>query len=246
MTKAVTNMSGLSTLESGLRSIVEDAYSACGYDRKFGRVTRSTLPEMAQYQSNGAFLAAKEYNVSPLEIAQRVADKLAGHPIFRRVSAANPGFINIFLADEYIVRCTNMLYGPDKINFPLASEKLKIILDYGGANVAKPLHVGHLRSAIIGEAIKRIGRFLGHDIIGDVHLGDWGLQMGTIITELKARQPGLVYFDSEYKGVYPETSPVSIQDLEHLYVEASMKAKTDEVVKETARQATIELQRGHL
>ena len=134
---------------------------------------------------------------------------------------------------------TAQLLGAEKTQNPKT-----IIIDYGGPNVAKPLHVGHLRSAIIGESIKRMGRFLGHKMIGDVHLGDWGLQMGLIITELKHRQPELVYFDESYKGEYPKEAPFTIGELEEIYPAASAKSKGDESFREEALEATHLLQQG--
>lgn len=158
-----------------LQSIVMSSFETCGYDRELGIVIRSKLPELAHYQSNGSFSAAKKYQVSPMEVAEKISAHLRGNPIFKSVSVAAPGFVNMLLSDKFIVSKVNEMIGQEYIQLPTITKLQKIIIDFGGANVAKPLHVGHLRSAIIGESIKRIGRFLGHKIISDVHLGDWGL-----------------------------------------------------------------------
>lgn len=160
------------------------------------------------------------------------------------VSVAAPGYINIFLNDDalakYLVEYLNHV---DEI-IKEHGEKKNVIVDYGGANVAKPLHVGHLRTAIIGESIKRLCSYLGDNTLGDVHLGDWGLQMGMVICEIKRMQPDLVYFDENYLGNYPDYSPVTLDELSILYPKASSRAKSDENAMEEAKQATFELQHG--
>ena len=171
----------------------------CGYDAKYGKVTLSNRPDLCEYQCNGAMAAAKEYKKAPFMIADEVAEKLSGNAMFSMVESVKPGFLNLKLDEAYLadyvakMQADEGRYGCEKTKEPKT-----IMIDYGGPNVAKPLHVGHLRSAIIGESIKRIGRFMGHTVIGDVHLGDWGLQMGLIITELRERKPDLVYFDENY------------------------------------------------
>ena len=224
---------------------VTEAFTACGYDAKYGRVTLSNRPDLCEFQCNGALAAAKEYKKAPFLIADEVAAKLAGRPMFSAAESVKPGFLNLKLKDEYLASYLSDMqadegrYGCEKPGQPKT-----IIVDYGGTNVAKPLHVGHLRSAIIGESIKRMGRFVGHRMIGDVHLGDWGLQMGLIIVELKERKPGLVYFDESYTGEYPAEAPFTISELEEIYPTASKKSKEDEAYREAAMQATGELQQG--
>lgn len=175
---------------------VTQAFVDCGYDAKYGKVTLSNRPDLCEYQCNGAMAAAKEYKKAPFMIADEVAEKLSGNAMFSMVESVKPGFLNLKLDEAYLadyvakMQADEGRYGCEKTKEPKT-----IMIDYGGPNVAKPLHVGHLRSAIIGESIKRIGRFMGHTVIGDVHLGDWGLQMGLIITELRERKPDLVYFD---------------------------------------------------
>ncbi len=224
---------------------MKDAFVACGYDAKYGRANLSNRPDLCEYQCNGAMAAAKEYKKAPIAIATEVAEKLAGAKIFSSVEACPPGFLNLKLAEAFLADFVNEMASDSRLGVePVAAPK-KIMIDYGGPNVAKPLHVGHLRSAIIGESIKRIGRFMGNEMIGDVHLGDWGLQMGLIITELKLRKPELVYFDGSYTGTYPTEAPFTISELEEIYPCASAKSKEDAAYKEEAMAATYELQHGN-
>ncbi len=224
---------------------VTKAFVACGYDEKYGKVTLSNRPDLCEYQCNGAMAAAKEYKKAPFMIADAVAENLAGNSMFSSVESVKPGFLNLKLDNEYLAQyLREMQQDTERFGCEKAENPKKIMIDYGGPNVAKPLHVGHLRSAIIGESIKRIGRFMGHEMIGDVHLGDWGLQMGLIITELKLRKPELVYFDESYEGEYPAEAPFTISELEEIYPTASGKSKEDAAYKEAAMQATFELQNG--
>ena len=180
---------------------VTKAFTACGYDEKYAKVTLSNRPDLCEYQCNGAMAAAKEYKKAPFMIADAVAEQLKDDPMFASVESVKPGFLNFKLDEGYLAGyLRKMQADTERFGCDKTDEPKKIMIDYGGPNVAKPLHVGHLRSAIIGESIKRIGRFMGHEMIGDVHLGDWGLQMGLIITELKVRKPDLVYFDENYTG----------------------------------------------
>lgn len=224
---------------------VEQAFEANGYDSKFGRVSLSNRPDLCEYQCNGAMAAAKEYKCAPFLISDKVADSLKDNTMFSAVDSVKPGFLNLRLDHEYLAAyLRQMRADAGRLGCEKSKEPKKIMIDYGGPNVAKPLHVGHLRSAIIGESVKRIGRFMGHTMIGDVHLGDWGLQMGLIITELKVRKPQLVYFQDDYEGEYPEDAPFTISELEDIYPTASAKSKEDEAYKEAAMQATYELQHG--
>ena len=224
---------------------VTKAFTECGYDAKYAKVTLSNRPDLCEYQCNGAMAAAKEYKKAPFMIADKVVEKLAANPIFAMAESVKPGFLNLKIDEAYLADYVAKMqedegrFGCEKTEAPKT-----IMIDYGGPNVAKPLHVGHLRSAIIGESVKRIGKFMGHNVIGDVHLGDWGLQMGLIITELKLRRPELVYFDDAYTGEYPEEAPFTISELEEIYPTASKKSKEDEAYKEAAMQATFELQHG--
>lgn len=224
---------------------VEEAFEANGYDSKFGRMSLSNRPDLCEYQCNGAMAAAKEYKCAPFLISDKVADSLKDNIMFSAVDSVKPGFLNLRLDNEYLAAYLRQMRADEgRLGCEKSKEPKKIMIDYGGPNVAKPLHVGHLRSAIIGESVKRIGRFMGHTMIGDVHLGDWGLQMGLIITELKVRKPQLVYFQDDYEGEYPEDAPFTISELEDIYPTASAKSKEDEAYKEAAMQATYELQHG--
>ena len=224
---------------------VTKAFTDCGYDAKYGKVTLSNRPDLCEYQCNGAMAAAKEYKKAPFMIADEVAAKLAEASMFSMAESVKPGFLNLKLDEAFLASyVADMQADEGRFGCEKAENPKTIMIDYGGPNVAKPLHVGHLRSAIIGESIKRIGKFVGHKVIGDVHLGDWGLQMGLIITELKLRQPELVYFDENYEGEYPKEAPFTISELEEIYPTASKKSKEDEAYKEAAMQATYELQHG--
>ena len=224
---------------------VTKAFTDCGYDAKYGKVTLSNRPDLCEYQCNGAMAAAKEYKKAPFMIADEVAAKLAEASMFSMTESVKPGFLNLKLDEAFLASyVADMQKDEGRFGCEKAKNPKTIMIDYGGPNVAKPLHVGHLRSAIIGESIKRIGKFAGHKVIGDVHLGDWGLQMGLIITELKLRQPDLVYFDENFEGEYPKEAPFTISELEEIYPTASKKSKEDEAYKEAAMQATYELQNG--
>ena len=223
---------------------VKAAFTACGYDEKYAKVTLSNRPDLCEYQCNGAMAAVKEYKKAPLVIAEEIAAKLKENAVFSMAEAVKPGFLNLKLCDAFVAEFMNGMEADGRLGCEKTKEPKTIIIDYGGPNVAKPLHVGHLRSAVIGESIKRIGKFMGHHMIGDVHLGDWGLQMGLIITELKLRKPELVYFDENYSGEYPTEPPFTISELEEIYPTASKKSKEDASYKEAAMQATYELQHG--
>ncbi|MDO4490811.1 MAG: arginine--tRNA ligase [Lachnospiraceae bacterium] len=223
---------------------VAKAFAAAGYDTSYARVSVSNRPDLCEYQCNGAMAAKKEYKKAPIMIAQDVVAQMADSTMFEEVTAVNPGFINIKLAGAFAAEYMTQMEADENLSVEKAAEPKTIMIDYGGPNVAKPLHVGHLRSAIIGESIKRMGRFMGHKVIGDVHLGDWGLQMGLIITELQERQPELPYFDEAFTGPYPEEAPFTIGELEEIYPAASGKSKVDEAYKAKALEATNQLQQG--
>lgn len=223
---------------------VMQAFAAAGYDEQLGRVTVSNRPDLCEFQCNGAMAGAKRYKMAPIAIATDVAEKLAGSSVFAQADAVAPGFLNLKVKESFLTEYLQGMANADKYGLEEAKDPQTIIIDYGGPNVAKPLHVGHLRSAIIGESIKRIARYMGHKVIGDIHLGDWGLQMGLIITELKERKPELVYFDDSYTGEYPKEAPFTISELEEIYPTASGKSKEDPAYKEKAMEATYKLQNG--
>ena len=221
------------------------AFEAAGYDRNYAKVTLSNRPDLCEYQCNGAMAGAKAYHKAPIMIAQDVVAKLEGSGCFCDVQAVNPGFINLKLDERFVADYLDEMETDEDLGLNKTDNPKMIVIDYGGPNVAKPLHVGHLRSAIIGESVKRIARKMGHNVLGDIHLGDWGYQMGLIITELKERKPGLPYFDENFKGEYPAEAPFTISELEEIYPTASGKAKEDEEYRERALHATYLLQNGH-
>ncbi len=223
----------------------EKAFSDCGYDKKYAKVTVSNRPDLCEYQCNGAMAAAKEYKKAPFIIAEEITSKLAGNDMFEMVEMVKPGFINIVISQSFLAAYAEEMINTEKLGFAHSENPKTIVIDYGGANVAKPLHVGHLRPAIIGESIKRIRRFVGDTVIGDVHLGDWGLQMGLIIEQLHSEQPELPYFDESYIGDFPSEPPFTIDDLEKIYPAASARAKEDAAFKERAHTATLKLQEGY-
>ncbi len=223
---------------------IKAAFEASGYDRELGKVTLSNRPDLCEYQCNGAMAGAKLYKKAPIMIAQEVANRCGESKVFSEVMAVAPGFLNLKVKESFVAEYLCQMAKSPKFGLDMPQTPSKIIVDYGGPNVAKPLHVGHLRPAIIGESIKRIAKYAGHDVIGDIHMGDWGLQMGLIITELNKRQPGLVYFDENFEGEYPKEPPFTLSELEEIYPTASAKSKEDAAYKALAMEATFKLQRG--
>ena len=220
------------------------AFERAGYDPSLGKAVVSNRPDLCEYQCNGAMAGAKTYKKAPFMIAEDVKKELAGTKVFGSVEVVKPGFLNLKIDASFLASFLGEMDADDRLGAKKAENPETIILDYGGPNVAKPLHVGHLRSAIIGESLKRLGRFAGHTMIGDIHMGDWGLQMGLIITELKKRQPDLPYFDEGFTGEYPEEAPFTIGELEEIYPAASARSKEDEEYKDEALEATNLLQQG--
>ena len=223
---------------------MQQAFAAAGYDAELGRVTVSNRPDLCEYQCNGAMAGAKKYHKAPIMIANDVAEKLSDSKVFAEVQAVAPGFLNLKIKNSFFTDYLKEMEKADKFGLDKPEKPMKIVVDYGGANIAKPLHVGHIRSAVIGESVKRILRYCGHEVIGDVHLGDWGLQMGLVITELKERKPDLVYFDDSFTGEYPTEAPFTISELEELYPTASKKSKEDPEYKAKAMDVTFKMQSG--
>ena len=221
---------------------MQQAFVDAGYDASFGRVSVSNRPDLCEYQCNGALAAAKQYKCAPIQIANAVAEKL-NKADYDMVEAVMPGFINLKLSGAFLTGYLQGMRTEPGFGIEKIGAGKTCVVDYGGANVAKPLHIGHLRPAIIGEALKRLHAFMGYNTIGDIHLGDWGLQMGLIIAELQERQPDLCYFDPNYTGQYPSESPFTLSELEEIYPTASKK-KVDPVFAEKAHTATYELQQG--
>ena len=222
---------------------MQQAFADAGYDSAYGRVTVSNRPDLCEYQCNGALSAAKQYHCAPIKIAQAVVEKLNAED-YSLVEAVMPGFINLKLSDHFLQAYLEAMRTAEDFGISKEGAGKTIVVDYGGPNVAKPLHIGHLRSAIIGESLKRLYKFFGYNTIGDIHLGDWGLQMGLIIAELQERQPDLPYFDPDFTGEYPAEPPFTISELEEIYPAASAKKKVDEEFAEKAHTATFELQQG--
>lgn len=220
------------------------AFESAGYEAELGKVTVSNRPDLCEYQCNGAMAGAKKYHKAPIMIANEVAEILKNMPVFSQVDAVAPGFLNLKLSEDYLAEYLRGMKESDRFGFESSKAKEKVVIDYGGANVAKALHVGHIRSANIGEAVKRILRFAGDEVIGDAHLGDWGLQMGLVICGIKERQPDLIFFDDSYTGEYPEECPVTIRELEEIYPASSAKSKEDPEYKAKAMEATKKLQDG--
>lgn len=223
---------------------MKKGFAQAGYDEELGRVTVSNRPDLCEYQCNGAMAGAKKYRKAPLMIANDVAAQLQESQIFAEVNAVAPGFLNLKLNPCFVASYLKEMTESEKFGLAMPEQPKTIVVDYGGPNVAKPLHVGHLRAAVIGESVKRICRYNGHKVIGDVHLGDWGLQMGLIITELQVRNPELPYFDEAFEGEYPQEAPFTVSELEEIYPTASGKSKEDPEYKQKALEATLQLQQG--
>ncbi len=234
----------MQSLLTTLNGIFGDAFESCGMDRSAGAVVISGRPDLSQFQCNGAIAGARALGRNPRELAQAVIDALQRREIFSALSLAGPGFINITLTDEFLGDWANRIAADERLGCPVRENPQTVIIDFGGPNVAKAMHVGHLRSTIIGDSLQRLFRFAGDNVTSDVHLGDWGKQMGQLITEVRRERPELPYFDPEQTGPYPEESPVTIEELEELYPRASARSNSDEEADEEARVATAELQAG--
>src|ERR1700744_4399015 len=226
------------SLAAELSRVAGDAFAAEGLDENFGLVQISDRPDLAQFQCNGALAAAKAAKSNPRAIAEKIAARLKSDARFSKVEIAGPGFINLDLTD---VALDARIAAPEMPDTPNGKT---VLVDFGGPNVAKPMHVGHLRSSGIGDCLQRLFRANGWSVVSDIHLGDWGLQMGQLISEVEVKDIAPVYFDATFKGPYPEQSPVTMEDLEELYPAASAACKADPARLEAARRATVELQDG--
>ena len=232
------------SLQHQLTDIVGDAFEAEGVDRSFGEVVVSQRPELADYQCNGALAAAKGAGRNPREIAEGVTGRIDAPELISSIEIAGPGFLNIVVVDEGLAGAVAQMENSDRLNVKTIEDDRTIVVDYGGPNMSKSLHVGHLRAAVIGESLKRIFRFLGYNTIGDIHIGDWGMPVGQLIVELQDRQSDLVYFDPEYDGEYPTESPVTLDDLSEMYPVITKRCAEEPETAERARQATFDLQNG--
>ena len=231
-------------LAEELSAVAGAAFAAEGLPAELGLVQRSDRPDLAQFQCNGALPAAKAAKANPREIAQKIAGRLKANAVFSKIEIAGPGFINLDVTDAALAVRTAAIAKDSKLGAPQTGKDKTVVMDFGGPNVAKPMHVGHLRSAIIGDCLQRLFRANGWTVFSDVHLGDWGLQMGQLISEIEHRKLAPVYFDAAFKGPYPEQSPVTMDDLEELYPAASAACKADPARLDEARKATAELQAG--
>jgi arginyl-tRNA synthetase len=235
----------MSSLRSQLTEKFSQAFVRCGHDGRYGQVLESQRPDLGHFQCNGALAAAKSVKKNPRELAQQIIEILSADQSIKALSIAGPGFINITLHDEALASHCNAMATDPRLSCSQSSEPKSVVIDFGGPNVAKPMHVGHLRSAIIGDALQRICRFTGDNINSDNHLGDWGTQMGMLICELRKRQPDLPYFSQTPAQEYPGESPVAIADLEEMYPLASAQCKSDPAALAAAVEATAQLQQGH-
>ena len=226
-------------LTAELSAIAKAAFAAEGLPEALGQVQASDRPDLAQFQCNGALAAAKIAKANPRAIAEKIAARLKANPLFAKVEIAGAGFINLDVTDAALSQRARAFDGA-----PAAAAAKSMVIDFGGPNIAKPMHVGHLRSAIIGDCLQRLFRANGWRVTSDVHLGDWGLQMGQLISEIEHRSIAPVYFDASFKGPYPDESPVTMEDLEEIYPAASAACKADPARLEEARRATAELQAG--
>ncbi len=233
------------SVSAQLDQLLIDTFTLAGYEPQAARAVRSQRADLADYQCNGAMAAAKTAGKPPRAIAEDIAERLkARTDLFSDVSVAGPGFINLRLQDGWIGERAGALLDDPKQGYDPATHKpRKVIIDFGGPNIAKEMHAGHLRTAILGESLQRILRFLGDHVVSDVHFGDWGTPMGMIIAELEREQPGLPYFDPAITTGYPSDTPIDIEGLSELYRRASTRFKEDEAIRKQAREVTDELQR---
>lgn len=246
MSKIEKGAKRMQTVKSMLNKIVKEGFVAARYDEAYAEVVLSSRPDLCDYQCSGALRLAKVLKMNPIEIASHIVKTLESNkdPLMDKVEVCPPGFINVTLSKVGLASVLNTMQSLPKLGYDGEVIKKRVIVDFGGANVAKSLHVGHLRSAVIGESIKRLYRYSGHEVIGDIHLGDWGLQMGYVIVMLREQAPQLSYFDPECVEDYPIEPPFDIAGLSALYTAANLRSKEDPDFKEAARQATAELQAG--
>ncbi len=221
-----------------------EAFAATGFDAAWGQVVPSQRPELAQYQCNGALGAAQQSGGNPRQIGTDVIAAIDDGSPFEDLEVAGPGFINITVIDQVLADFTQAMADDDRLGIEPAEHPMKILVDYGGPNMSKSMHVGHLRASIIGESLKRLLRLAGHHVDGDVHMGDWGMPVGQLIIEMERRRPDLPYFDVDYSGPYPAESPVTLDDLSEMYPAVVERIEGDPTEADRARQATFDLQNG--
>ena len=232
------------SLLSDLTTIVAAGFETAGLDASFGAVQVSDRPDLGQFQCNGALAAARSAGRNPRDIARQVVTQIESDHKLASVSIAGPGFINLTVTDRTLADCMDAMAGDVRLGVSPVEQPLSVIVDYAGPNVAKAMHVGHLRATIIGDTLKRLFRFAGHGVLGDVHFGDWGLQMGMLIVATRQRHPDLAHFDGSYEGPYEEPLDVTLADLQEWYPEMAREVARDEDVAAEARRATTDLQSG--
>ncbi|AXA34119.1 arginine--tRNA ligase [Francisella adeliensis] len=231
-------------IEDYLSEILQKSFAKLNYAESFARAVTSTREGVGHFQCNGAMPLAKFAKKAPIIIAEEIVENIEDKTIFSKLEVAKPGFINMTLSAEFLAKVSNDFYKSEKFGFKKPEKQQRVVLDFGGPNVAKPMHVGHIRSALLGDSLQKIYKFCDNDVTSDVHLGDWGTQMGMLIEEVKLMFPELIYFDENYNGEYPKESPVTVKELAEIYPQASKRCKSDIVEMEKARQATFELQQG--
>jgi len=234
----------MASITETLTGLFSRAFAHCGHEPRFGRVVESQRPDLCQFQCNGALAVAKAARKNPRAVAQEIVAALDKGDIIGNLAVEGPGFINITVSDSFLSGLLDSVRRDDRLGLPRPAESKTIVIDYAGPNVAKPMHVGHLRSAIIGQCFCNLLRLCGHKVIADNHLGDWGTQMGMLICAVREKYPGLSYFDESFSGQYPQEPPVSIDELEKLYPQASARCKADPAAMDQALRATLELQNG--
>ena len=234
------------SLISRLGKVFGAAFEELGLDGRFGKVFPSQRPELGDFQCNGALAASRSAGQAAPRLAKSVAELAGGDERFEEVSPAGPGFVNIRLSNRFLAEWVEEMASDPRLGAPLADAPRHVVVDYGGPNVAKPMHVGHLRSTIIGDSLARIFAHLGHRVTRDPHFGDWGTQMGMLILGVRERFPGLAYFQEGHEGDYPSRSPVSLAELSEIYPEIAGACASDPRRAEEARRATLELQEGRV
>ena len=231
-------------IENYLSEVLQKSFRKLSYAESFAKVVTSTREGVGHFQCNGAMALTKFAKKAPFMVAKEIIENIEDKSIFAKIEVAKPGFINMTLSAEFIAKVSNKFYIDARFGFDANKESQKTVLDFGGPNVAKPMHVGHIRTALLGDSLQRIYKFCGDEVVSDVHLGDWGTQMGMLIEEVKILYPELVYFDENYQGEYPQISPVTVKELAKIYPQASKRCKSDIIEMEKARKATFELQQG--
>jgi arginyl-tRNA synthetase len=226
-----------------INKIFQNAFEMLGYNTQYAKIVLSSRPELGQFQCNAAMSLAKEVGKNPLEIANHIVELIAKNEWFSNINIARPGFINFSISSDYLADWCNQLALDSRSGCPVVANQKKVVIDFGGPNIAKPMHVGHIRSTVIGDCLQRLYRFCGDEVISDIHLGDWGTQMGMLIEAIKKKMPEADYFDEHFEGSYPDSSPVTVDELAALYPQAAALCKADEAEMQKARTSTLELQK---